>query len=274
MADECEPSCNGNSVPDKCDIEAGTSGDCNKNQVPDECDIAEGTSEDCTTNGTPDECEPDCNNNSVADSCDIDIGTSLDGSVDGVPDECQGLVAVHSFWTHGAAGEFGLLVYETGSSPINIEPRLGGPGELRAAFEIEMDPVTCTDPGNVSIVGVNSGVYTGPISLSLDVTGKVVIIEPGQPLPDADCYTVDLTGMESQWGAAPLDRTFTFAVLVGDADRDGVVDTVDIAALKQRLGRTASVNRAKYDINRDGWISPADASSVKQRLGNKPPEDR
>lgn len=32
--------------------------DCNGNGIPDECDIENGTSEDCNGNGSPDECEP------------------------------------------------------------------------------------------------------------------------------------------------------------------------------------------------------------------------
>ncbi len=44
--------CNGNSVPDECDLP-----DCNGNDVPDECDIADGTSTDCNTNGQPDVCD-------------------------------------------------------------------------------------------------------------------------------------------------------------------------------------------------------------------------
>jgi len=31
--------CNGNGVPDECDIDTGTSADCNANSVPDECDL-------------------------------------------------------------------------------------------------------------------------------------------------------------------------------------------------------------------------------------------
>ncbi|UCE60918.1 MAG: S8 family serine peptidase [Phycisphaerales bacterium] len=49
--------CNGNSVPDECDILVYcSSGDCNKNDVPDECDIAGGAADD-NVNGIPDECE-------------------------------------------------------------------------------------------------------------------------------------------------------------------------------------------------------------------------
>ncbi|HUU82251.1 MAG TPA: sialidase family protein, partial [Phycisphaerae bacterium] len=163
VPDECEPGCNDNGVPDACDIAVGTSMDCNTNAIPDECDIAEGTSLDCTGNGVPDECEPDCNTNGVADSCDILASTSTDGDVDGVPDECQGVAEVHSVHEHGAAGEFALLLYDADGSAVNIEPRLSGGGRLEVTFEIEMDPVTATDPDHVSIVGVNSGPYAGSV---------------------------------------------------------------------------------------------------------------
>jgi hypothetical protein len=43
--------CNSNCIPDLFED------DCNGNDVPDDCDIAAGTSIDCNTNGTPDECE-------------------------------------------------------------------------------------------------------------------------------------------------------------------------------------------------------------------------
>jgi len=60
--------CNGNDIPDQCEIDCGTKGgpcdipgcgmivDCNDNDVPDECDIANGTSQDENGDGIPDEC--------------------------------------------------------------------------------------------------------------------------------------------------------------------------------------------------------------------------
>ena len=94
--------CNGNVVPDACDIASATSQDCTGNGVPDECepdcngnltadscDIAGAISDDCNSNGVPDECEPDCNDNGVADSCDVSSATSPDCNGNGVPDECD-----------------------------------------------------------------------------------------------------------------------------------------------------------------------------------------
>lgn len=82
------------------------SADCNGNQVPDECDIAEGTSQDCQPNGIPDSCDladcpaeeapwcADCNGNSIPDGCDIAESTSQDLDGNQIPDDCE-LVAGH-----------------------------------------------------------------------------------------------------------------------------------------------------------------------------------
>ena len=93
--------CNGNGIPDVCDLacdaagdfcdvpDCGGSADCNANGVPDECD------EDCNGNGVPDECDLaggfslDCNDNQVPDECDISSGTSGDCNGNDIPDECD-----------------------------------------------------------------------------------------------------------------------------------------------------------------------------------------
>lgn len=67
------PDCNGDGVLDYFDIQEGTSQDCDGNLVPDECDVA----------------AVDCNANQVPDACDIQSGSSLDVDHDGIPDECQ-----------------------------------------------------------------------------------------------------------------------------------------------------------------------------------------
>ena len=67
----------------------GTSADCNGNGVPDECDLADGSSTDLNGNGIPDECEPDCNGNGIPDDLDLADGTSSDCNTNKVPDECE-----------------------------------------------------------------------------------------------------------------------------------------------------------------------------------------
>ena len=48
------PDCNGNEVPDECDITSGASSDCNTNDVPDDCELA---GNDCNSDGVPDDCQ-------------------------------------------------------------------------------------------------------------------------------------------------------------------------------------------------------------------------
>jgi hypothetical protein len=67
-------------------------GDCNGNLIPDQCDLNAMTSQDCDMSGRPDECEDDCNGNGLADSCDIAAMTSDDDNGNTVPDECEGIV--------------------------------------------------------------------------------------------------------------------------------------------------------------------------------------
>ncbi len=49
--------CNGNAVPDECDIAEGRASDCNQNGIPDDCDIRAGVEQDENGNGIPDSCE-------------------------------------------------------------------------------------------------------------------------------------------------------------------------------------------------------------------------
>jgi hypothetical protein len=91
--------CNGNGIPDECDIEDPNQPDqdCNHNLIPDECEP--GGMADCNGNGTTDWCDiahcdgalwcRDCNGNWVPDACDLAAGTSLDCNNNGIPDECD-----------------------------------------------------------------------------------------------------------------------------------------------------------------------------------------
>ncbi|MCC6675862.1 MAG: VCBS repeat-containing protein [Phycisphaerales bacterium] len=85
-ADDCDD----DGVEDLDAIAMGLVPDCNGNGVPDYCDIwVYGTSLDCDNDGVPDDCETDCNANGVPDICDIRDGASRDDDGNGVPDECD-----------------------------------------------------------------------------------------------------------------------------------------------------------------------------------------
>jgi hypothetical protein len=104
--------CNGNGIPDECDIDPTLPalGSVNGLGPPADPDQVVwrtrygGGSSDCNTNGIPDDCEfpdEDCNKNGALDECDLIVGTSTDlgglypgncGGTDGpngVPDDCD-----------------------------------------------------------------------------------------------------------------------------------------------------------------------------------------
>ena len=54
--------------------------DCNGNGVPDECDIADGLSSDCNFDGSPDQCDPDCDGDGISDVCEVLFGTETDST--------------------------------------------------------------------------------------------------------------------------------------------------------------------------------------------------
>jgi hypothetical protein len=87
LLDACEPDCDGDGIPNSCEIAAGAP-DCDANGIPDSCQS------DCDNDGVIDACEitagaADCNTNGIPDSCEIANGSVADFNKDGVPDSCQ-----------------------------------------------------------------------------------------------------------------------------------------------------------------------------------------
>jgi len=109
------PDCNGNMVPDECEIDSDIPGGfCRLSCKPDNCgDVT--CDPDCDNNGRPDSCDfDDCNENCIEDQCDVDCfapgcdekcdqannceslefpgqfcGAADDCNSDNMPDECQ-----------------------------------------------------------------------------------------------------------------------------------------------------------------------------------------
>jgi formylglycine-generating enzyme required for sulfatase activity len=83
-----EPDCDGNGVPDSCDIADGAP-DCNENGVPDACDLASGFSQDIDANGVPDDCKADCDADGLPDAYELANGLDSDCDANGTIDWCD-----------------------------------------------------------------------------------------------------------------------------------------------------------------------------------------
>ncbi|HUU82364.1 MAG TPA: M1 family aminopeptidase [Phycisphaerae bacterium] len=226
------------------------SADCNTNGVLDACEIAVGTSQDCQPNGFPDE-------------CDIARGFSEDLNVDGTPDECYPawISAVASCYTHGLAGEFCLDIGTDGNgAPYdNVEPRL----DSNIAPELELQCSLPVSPDSTTVsVSCTPNTYGGTASVIADGS-EIARVQFTDKLARKSCCTLTFEG--------DIDDCWTIVMLAADVDRDCVVTTADVSAIKARIGQPVDETNFWYDINRDGAIEPGDKSSATSRLGNMAP---
>jgi hypothetical protein len=153
-----EGDCNENGLPDDCDLQAGST-DCNHNGLPDECDIASGTSQDCNLDGFPDEC-PDCRDVDVEVAFVMDVSDSMD-------DEGQVLCA-----------------------------------KITQVAEELADDLVFVDNGLMAIMAPGTGIYG---CLTESVAGNYGTIVPGSPPPDNEILGDCPGGIQSpveDWGRA------------------------------------------------------------------------
>jgi len=90
IGDACAngPDCNGNLIPDVCEV-AGGSGDCDRNGIPDDCDIING--------------QPDINLNGIPDRCECLGDILADGRIDGAD-----LGAMLSYWGPATSSQISM----------------------------------------------------------------------------------------------------------------------------------------------------------------------
>jgi hypothetical protein len=99
------------------------------------------------------------------------------------------------------------------------------------------------------------------------VDGKLLTVEL-LDAPDARVVSVRLAGIVCAEGS-PLegDTDAQVRALYGDADRDGVVTSNDLLALRSRLGRRPSAADLLNDFDRSGSVTAADLVACLRRLG-------
>jgi len=266
--------------------------DCNGNQIPDRCDIADMTSLDCDANNVPDECQPDCNDNGIADSCDIADLTSLDCNGNIVPDECDlvsgrsgdadgdadidlfdfsglqsnfgfgvGPPRIDRFWPlpgEWVVDDIGLTHIEVGFTEPVVVPReaiivwplSAGLGDTRIEnFTLDYDDASC-----LLTILFDPPLRDDRVTLVLDY-----LIEDlsGRPL-DGEIFDPYEAVLPSGDGYNGGQAVFRINVLQGDANRDGTVDSDD-AQILLRLAEPNKRSRAP-DAPKQGF--PATAVSL------------
>jgi len=268
--------CNGNAVPDECDIADGTSfdcqpdgtpdecqTDCNNNLIADTCDIASGTSIDCQPDGIPDECQTDCNTNGVADACDIASGTSQDCQADGVPDECQ---LLGTFFD-----DSGPLSPIDGANPkthtVPSPPPANGDVTLNFTASADLDLSTefidvningapigrifrtgaaqCPGIPNTATLVITAGTFNSAVGGGSAAIGMVASPEVTPGICPASFISVTLT-----YGAG------------GDCNHNGVADACDVSGGSSSDCQPNGIpDECEPDCNHNGVADACDVSS-------------
>jgi PKD repeat protein len=181
------------------------------------------------------------------------------------------LSSVLSVKTHGGASTFGVpLQKDATTQPRGVECRTGGSNgnhTIQFTFQNNLVGTIGTNPGSASVV-------LGPGSVVTTGTG----IGPAQ-----NQYTVNLTGVtNANYVSVALhnvsdtagnigDVATTMGVLVGDTNKDGFVDSADIAQTKSQSGIAVSGSNFREDLNIDDFIDSADITLVKSQSGTALP---
>ena len=104
--------CNGDGLPDPCELISGFSDDCNQNGIPDDCN--DGL--DCHENGRPDECDltdevaENCNGNGIVSGSDLGLLFNSWNSCPGCPADLDGNDVVDG-------ADLGIFINSWGSCP-------------------------------------------------------------------------------------------------------------------------------------------------------------
>jgi hypothetical protein len=285
--DPCGTSPNPVRVDALAAFNAVTSPDCNGNGVPDGCDVANGTSTDCNNNGVPDECEgdvcPPTPNPMTWDIPPAPISTSeltMSATV-GIDDSLP--VEYYFFWWGNGSGgntsdwvgsrtynDDGLAantVYtyqvqaRDSASPSNhgmySEPPASGVTYIEAPTGITFGTVTDTsieltaDGSFTSLTLGQSGIFfemTPPVGSGANTWSQTVTIDVTGLTPGT-AYTFrgksrNAYGVEqpSPW-VGPYTRSTSGGVpcvLAGDLNGDSAVSGADIPGyVRAKLGQTA-----------------------------------
>ncbi len=282
--------CNGNGIPDACDLDCGAPDgpcdivgcgngfDCNTNDILDACDIA-----DCS--GDP-ACD-DCNLNGRPDGCDIASGASLDVAIPlGVPDECVtanvGVNWSDDIWNLAATDPYpdnlnpdavpGLRV----TLPSGVSLLLDVTVEVNSLRVLNGGTLDVTQTGAVGDLfiapsaGASAGTVAGPITPPprlklLNVGGALILADVRAVTVSTDAFAVGAGGVvRKQTGAGTTSASITAAEVIIDGTPCDTTLAGGEIALEDSMALTST---GRLIVNGSASVCPRTCSSALQALG-------
>jgi hypothetical protein len=161
--------------------------------------------------------------------------------------------------THGTAGTFDVDLPLTGTPGIECRSS-GTSGDYTLVF-VFANPLTNVDgasvtkgAGSISSSTINSD----PHQYVVNLTG----------VNNAELITISLTNVHDSIGNQSATLSATMAVLIGDTNADGMVNSADIAQTKSQSGIAVANLNFREDVNADGSLNSSDIALVKSQSGS------
>ena len=178
-----------------------------------------------------------------------------------------------SLMTHGAAGDFGIALPQTG--PTGVECRIGGPTndfKIKVTFDFNVAVTGSPQAEVISGMGIvgSGGVSNGGM---VTVMGNMVTI-PLTNVDDQQTIMVRLNGVTTAVDrpATPaVDVTIPMSRLLGDSTGNRLVNGGDIAQVKSRTGQAVTTANFRSDLNANGSINAGDIGIAKANTGHGVP---
>jgi fibronectin type 3 domain-containing protein len=185
-----------------------------------------------------------------------------------------GLLAGAAGWAPAFVAELGAEGLGAGGFALPTDGTVGAPLPWAGLDQVVMrfDGSAPVGQGDLTVHGTNVADYA-VTGFAYDEPSRTATWTLGTPVVN-DNLTLNLAAA----GAARPAFTQALRVLAGDANRDQVVNALDVAEVKKRLGRAPGdgvTGSGAYgvfaDVNGDARINALDVAAVKRRLNNRLP---
>jgi hypothetical protein len=166
------------------------------------------------------------------------------------------LVGAISRKTHGSAGTFDVDLMPPAGG---IEPRSGG---MNGDYQVVVTfaaPVTLTSATAIPGTGGTASVVGTPTISGNQVTVNLTNVSNAQRL------TVNLVGVSD--GINTGNISVPMAVLIGDVNGNGLVNSTDISQSQAQSGQPVTGSNFRADVNANGLINSTDISLVQSKSG-------
>jgi hypothetical protein len=180
------------------------------------------------------------------------------GNLSGADGQCKFyLTSAKSRKTHGTCTpdfDLDLDLSATGTTST-VEMRRDGPTKIIFTFVSDIvvtDGGTVDDGEEVNVTGaLVDGISQSGNELTLDLIDIV----------DETIVTVDLTGLENEFGDPLSNGHVEIYALTGDVNQDGIVNGTDVNEVRSNFG-LVDENNFQYDVNTDCSITNSDVPLV------------